>query len=84
MELQQAETIKAESKLKSSLEDIEKLKANFDADRTAWETDKVALLKRAEEAEKQLKSVTDELACLKQHISQMTAAIFGKQDLSIN
>ena len=84
IELQQAETAKAESKLKTSLEDIEKLKANFDAERSTWETDKVALLKRAEEAEKQLKPVTDELAGLKQHISQMTAAIFGKSKLALN
>ena len=59
VELQQAETIKVESEQKSSLEDIEKLKANFDAKRTTWETDKATLLKRAEEDEKQLKPVTN-------------------------
>jgi hypothetical protein len=78
IELQQAETSKAESKLKTSLEEIEKIKAGFDAERTAWETDKAALQRKAEDAEAKLKPVTEELAGLKQHISQMSAAIFGK------
>ena len=78
IELQQIETYKAESKLKSSLEDIKKIKAGFDAERTAWETHKAALLKRTEEAKKQLKLVTHELAGLKQHIPHITATIFGK------
>ena len=66
------------------MEDIEKLKGNFDAEINTWETDKAALLKRVEEAEKQLKPVTYELAGLKQHIYRMTAAIFGKLDLVLN
>ena len=48
------------------------------------ETKKTAVLKQAEDAKNQLKLMTKELDGLKQHISQMTAAIFGKQDLSIN
>ena len=78
LKLQQTETSKAKSDLKASLEEIEKLKAGFDAERATWESDKAALVKRAEEAEAQLKPVTDELAGLKQHITLMTSAIFGK------
>ena len=57
---------------------IEKIKAGFDAERATWEYEKTALVKRDEEAEAHLKTVTDELAGLKQHITHMTAAIFGK------
>ena len=46
--------------------------------RAGWETEKTALLKRAEDAEATLKPVTEELSGLKQHVNQMTAAIFGK------
>lgn len=41
-------------------------------------------MKRAEEAEAQLKPVADELAGLKQHITHMTAAIFGKTHMHFN
>jgi hypothetical protein len=57
---------------------MKKIKANFDAKRSAFETEKAALLKRAEDTKNQLKPVTEELVGLKQHISQMSAAIFGK------
>ena len=50
----------------------------FDVERAAWETDKAALTKKAEDAEVALKLVTEELSGLKQHISQMTDAIFAK------
>jgi hypothetical protein len=78
IKLQQAETSKAKLELKTSFEEIDKLKAGFDADRAAWETDKATLAKRTEEAEAALKPVTEELFGLKQHIIQMTSAIFGK------
>jgi chromosome segregation ATPase len=78
LETQQSERAKAELSLKSPLENIEKIKANFDVERATWETEKATLLKREEDAEAQLKPVTEELSGLKQHISQMTAAIFGK------
>jgi hypothetical protein len=84
VEYQQAENIKAESKLKAVLEDNEKIKAKFDTERATWDTEKAALVKRAEDAENQLKSVTEELSGLKGHISQMTAAIFGKCQLVLN
>ena len=67
--------------MKSSLEEIEKIKASFDGERTAWESDKAALLKKAEEIEDQLKPVIDELAGLKQHITHMTTTIFGKLNI---
>ena len=75
---QQSETSKAKSELKTALENIETLKKDFSAERTGWETEKAALLKRAEDAEAALKPVTDELSGLKYQINSMTATIFGK------
>ncbi|XP_037467955.1 uncharacterized protein LOC119340158 [Triticum dicoccoides] len=63
---QQSETSKAKSELKTALEKIEQLKQNFNTDKDGWETKKVALLKRAEDAEATLKPVTDELSSLRQ------------------
>ena len=57
---------------------MEKLKKDFKADQTSWETEKSAMLKRAEDAEAALKSVAKELAGLKHQINAMTTAIFGK------
>ena len=62
---QQSETSKAKSELKTALENIQQLKQSFSADKTGWETEKAALLKRAEDAEATLKPVTDELSSLK-------------------
>ena len=84
LEIEQAKRAKAESNWKSSLENIEKIKANFDAERAAWDTENATLLKRAEDAESQLKPVTEELSGLKSRISQMIAAIFGKRNHSMN
>jgi hypothetical protein len=42
------------------------------------ETEQAALTKRADDAEGQLKLVSEELQTLKRHISRMTSAIFGK------
>ena len=75
---QQSETSKAKSELKTALENIEKLKQDFSADKTGWETEKAALLKRAEDVEAALKTVTDELSALKHQINSMTSAIFCK------
>ena len=58
--------------------EIEKLKKYFKADQAGWETEKSALLKRAEDAEAALKPVAEELAGLKHQVNAMTAAIFGK------
>ena len=82
IELQQAETSKAESKLRISLEEFEKVKAGFDTKRTAWETDKATLLKRAEDAEATLEPVSIELAGLKQQINAITTSIFSNIDSS--
>ena len=54
LESEQAERAKDESCLKSSLEYFEKVKANFDAERSALESEKATLLKRAEDAENNL------------------------------
>ena len=50
IQTQQSETSKAKPELKTALEDIEKLKKDFSAERTGWDTEKTALLKRAEDA----------------------------------
>ena len=76
---QQSETSKAKSELKADLENIEQLKQNFNTEKNGRETEKPALLKRAEEAEAALKPVTDELSDLRQQINNMSLAIFGKQ-----
>ena len=78
IQTQQSETSKDKLELKTVLEDIEKLKRDFNAERTGGETKKAALLKRAEDAEAALKPVTDELSGLKYQINSMKAAIFGK------
>jgi predicted nucleic acid-binding Zn-ribbon protein len=78
IQTQQSETSKAKSELKTALENIKKLKQDFSADKNGWETERAALLKRAEDAEAALKPVTDELSGLKYQINSMTAAIFGK------
>ena len=78
IQTQQCETSKAKSELKTALENIEQLKQSSGTDRTGWETEKAALLKRAEDAEGALKPVTDELSGLKQQINNMSSAIFGK------
>ena len=57
---------------------MEKLKENFKVEQTGWDTEKSALLKRAEDAEAAFKSVSTELAGLKQQINAMTTAVFGK------
>ena len=78
LEHQESETQKADSKFKFSLDEIEKLKTSFDAERIAWAEEKTALTQRAEKAEAALQEVTTELTGLKHRISQMVFAIFGK------
>ena len=77
LEHQESETRKADSKFKFSLDEKEKLKTSFDAERTAWAEEKTALIQRAEKAEAALQEVTTELTGLKHCISQMVSAIFG-------
>ena len=57
---------------------MEQLKDGFKNERTNWETEKAALLKRAEDAEATLKLVAEELTGLKYQVNAMTSAIFGK------
>nr|XP_020193772.1 WASH complex subunit 2-like [Aegilops tauschii subsp. strangulata] len=79
IQTQQSETSKAKLELNTALENIENLKKDFSAERTGWETEKAALLKRAEDAEVALTSVTDECSGLKYQINSMTTAIFGSK-----
>jgi predicted nucleic acid-binding Zn-ribbon protein len=78
LEHQESETRKADSKFKFSLDETEKLKTSFDAERTALSEEKTALTQRAEKAEAALQEVTTELTGLKHRISQMVSAIFRK------
>ena len=57
---------------------MEKLKESFKAEQAGWDTEKSALLKRAEDAEAALELVSTELAGLKQQINAMTVVVFGK------
>ena len=47
---QQSKTSKAKSELTTALEEMEKLKKEFKAQRNGWDTEKAALVKREEEA----------------------------------
>ena len=78
LEHQESETQKADSKFKFSLDETEKLKTSFDAERTTWAKQKAALTQRAEKAEADLQEVTTELTGLKHRVSQMVSAIFGE------
>ena len=75
---QQEETSKDKEELKGVLTTMERLKDGFKNERTNWETEKAALLKRAEDAEAALKPVAEELTGLKHQVDAMTSAIFGK------
>ena len=57
---------------------MEQLKEGFKNERVSWEIEKIALLKRAEDAESALKPVAEELTGLKRQVNAMTSAIFGK------
>ena len=78
MKSQQAETTKAKDELTTALAEMEKLKEGFKAEQAGWDTEKSALLKRADDAEMALKPVAAELTSLKHQINAMAAAIFGK------
>ena len=75
---QQAETSKDKDELKTALVAMEQLKEGFKTERANWETEKNALLKRAEDAESALKPVAEELTGLKRQVNAMTSAVFGK------
>ena len=75
---QETETKKIESKLQLSVSEAEKLKTSFSAEKKSWADEKTALTQHAETAEAALKEVTAELTGLKNRVSQMVSAIFGK------
>ena len=75
---QQSETSKVKAELTTALAETEKQKKDFKAKQASWETEKSALLKRAEDAEAALKMVAEELAGLKHQVNARTVAIFGK------
>ena len=75
---QETETQKAESKFQFSVSESKKLKTSFTADKEAWAKEKTALIQCAEKAEAALEEVTTELTGLKNRVSHMVSAIFGK------
>ena len=78
MKSQQAENSKARDELKGTLTAMQQLKDGFKSERADWETEKAALLKRAEDAEAALKPVSEEVTVLKHQINDMTSVIFWK------
>ena len=68
----------AEDKWRVAVGELEKTRAELAAYQKTAEAEKTALIKRADDAESRLKTVSDELKTLKNHISRMTSAIFGK------
>ena len=75
---QEAEIKNADSKLQLSLSEAEKLKTSFDVEKKSWADEKTLLIQHAETTEAALKEVTAELTGLKNRVSQMVSAIFGK------
>ena len=75
---QELEIQKANSKFEFSISEKEKLKKNFESEKKIWADEKTSLVTRAETAETALAEATTELSDLKQQISQMVSAIFGK------
>ena len=61
--------------------ELEKLKADHEKFEKKANADQAALLKRAEQAEEKLKAAQQELTGLKEHVSDMTVAMFGKFSL---
>ena len=72
---------KAKEELALNLTNMEKLKKDFEAERSAWEVQRNALEKRAKDAEAALNPVTQELTGLRQQIELMTSAIFGEHSI---
>ena len=78
LKTQELETQKSNSKFEFSVSENEKLKKNFESERKIWADGKASLVTRAETAKASLAEATTELSNLKQQISQMVSAIFGK------
>ena len=75
---QEAEIKSADSKLQLSLAEMENLKTSLTVKKKTWAKEKTLLTQRAEKAKAALEEVTTELADLKDRVSQMVFAIFGK------
>ena len=78
LKTQELETQKANSKFEFSISENEKLKKKFESEKKTWADEKASLVTQAETAEASLAEATTELSNLKQQISQMVSAIFGK------
>ena len=78
LKTQQAETDKTREELTSTLSIMEQLKEGFKKERADWATEKVALIKSAENAAAALKPLVNELTAVKRQVHAMTAVIFGK------
>ena len=75
---QQVARAEADNKWRVAVTELEKVQAELAAYQKTAEAEKAVLTKRADNAENRLKTVSDELQTLKNHISIMTSAIFGK------
>ena len=75
---QQVARATADDKWQVAIAELEKVRAEFTAYQKTAESEKTVLTKRVDDAESRLKTVSDELQTLKNHISRMTSAIFGK------
>ena len=75
---QQVARAEADNKWRVAVTELEKVRAELAAYQKTAEAEKAVLTKRADNAENRLKTVSDELQTLKNHISIMTSAIFGK------
>ena len=69
LEMQEAETQKANSKFEVRVAEVEKLKAGFEVEKNAWAEEKIALTQQVEKAEAALQEATTELTGLKLQVS---------------
>ena len=74
---------KAKEELVLTLTNMEKLKKDFEVERSTWEVQRNALEKRAKDAEAALNPVTRELTGLRHQIELMTSAIFGEYSICL-
>ena len=78
---QEAEIKSADSKLQLSLAETENLKTSLTVKKKPWAEEKMLLTQRTEKSEAALEEVTTELTGLKDRVSQMVSAIFGKSSV---
>ena len=80
---QETEIKSADSKLQLSLAKTGKLKTSLTAKKKSWAEEKTLLTQHAKKGEVALGEVTTELTDLKNRVSQMVSAIFGKPSVLI-